>query len=135
MAKQDDSPVTVVGNFQITKAMPNQSQLVITGYLYDKDDAAEIDRRLDELMARATRQFNVAGLEKLESDRKMSVDNLRRIREIYERLKDKVKGGTKLKTQELQQYQQGEASIKAALEGIQYIEDGIAEVKRKAGIT
>ena len=133
MSEKD--PVTVVGNFQITKSLPNQSQLVITGYLFDKDDAVEIDRRLDELMARANRQFNICGLEKLESDRKMSVDNLKRIREIYERLKEKKAAGKKLFTQEVQQFEQGEKSIKAALEGIQYIEDGIAEVKRKAGIT
>ena len=132
---EKESAATVVGNFQITKSMPNQSQLVITGYLFDKDDEVEIDRRLDNLMARANRQFHIAGLEKLESDRKMSVANLEKIREIYARLVEKKKSGKKLFTQEQQQYEAGEKSIKAALDGIQYIEDGIKEIKVKAGIT
>ena len=132
---EKESAATVVGNFQITKAMPNQSQLVITGYLFDKDDEVEIDRRLDNLMARANRQFHIAGLEKLESDRKMSIANLEKIREIYARLVEKKKSGKKLFTQEQQQYEAGEKSIKAALDGIQYIEDGIKEIKVKAGIT
>lgn len=135
MMMEKESAATVVGNFQITKAMPNQSQLVITGYLFDKDDEVEIDRRLDNLMARANRQFHIAGLEKLESDRKMSIANLEKIREIYTRLVEKKKSGKKLFTQEQQQYEAGEKSIKAALDGIQYIEDGIKEIKVKAGIT
>ena len=135
MMMEKESAATVVGNFQITKSMPNQSQLVITGYLFDKDDEVEIDRRLDNLMARANRQFHIAGLEKLESDRKMSIANLEKIREIYARLVEKKKSGKKLFTQEQQQYEAGEKSIKAALDGIQYIEDGIKEIKVKAGIT
>ena len=135
MMMEKESAATVVGNFQITKSMPNQSQLVITGYLFDKDDEIEIDRRLDNLMARANRQFHIAGLEKLESDRKMSIANLEKIREIYARLVEKKKSGKKLFTQEQQQYEAGEKSIKAALDGIQYIEDGIKEIKVKAGIT
>lgn len=132
---EEKDPTVIVASFQITRSLPNQSQLVITGHFYNKDDPAAINARLDEWMERANRQFHVASLEKLESDRKMSVENLKKIREIYARLVEKKKAGKKLFTQEQQQYDAGEKSIKAALEGIQYIEDGIAEIKRKAGIT
>lgn len=135
MMAEEKDPTVIVAQFQITRSLPNQSQLVISGHFYNKDDPKEINARLDDWMTRANRQFHIASLEKLESDRKMSVDNLARIRDIYEKMKEKVQQGKKLKTQELQQYNQGEASIKAALQGIQYIEDGISEIKRKAGIT
>ena len=126
----------VIGSFDLTTNLPSQNggQLVIHGYLYNNDDEASINERLDIFSKIAKRRFEVNGIEMREAERRKHVENLERVREIYGALVEKQKNGAKLIAQEKQQLEQGPATIKAALANIEKIEKDMAEVKEKFGI-
>jgi hypothetical protein len=133
---EEKKETVIVGSFDITNNMPSQNggQLVLHGYLYAGDHTAEINARIDQLQDVAKRQFERQGIELRMAEREKHVDNLRRIRELYDALVEKKQNGVKLKTQEEQQFQAGAKTIEAALAQIKAIEDGIAESKRKFGL-
>jgi hypothetical protein len=130
----EEEPTVIVASFQITKSMPNQSQLVISGHFYNKDDPTSINARLDEWIDRAERQFERAGMALRIAQRKAQVDNLDRIKERYAEMADQVQQGVKLKTQQLAEYKNGQASINAALKVIKQMDLEIAETKKRVGM-
>jgi hypothetical protein len=130
----DEEQTVIVASFQITKSMPNQSQLVISGHFYNKDDANAINTRMDEWVDRAERQFERAGMALRIAQRKAQVDNLDRIKERYAAMVADVESGVKLKTQQLAEYKNGQASIDAALKVIKQMDAEIAETKRRVGM-
>lgn len=130
-----ENATVIVASFQITRPLPNGTQLVVSGHFYNKDKPEDINRRIDDWMDASQRQHIRTGIEKLELDRKAHIDNLQRVREHYEGLVQKKQSGMKLKTQEMQQYDTGQATIAAALKGIETIEAAIADSKKKIGMT
>jgi hypothetical protein len=130
----EEEPTVIVASFQITKSMPNQSQLVISGHFYNKDDPVSINARLDEWIDRAERQFERAGMALRIAQRKAQIDNLDRIKERYAEMAEQVEQGVKLKTQQLAEYKNGQASINAALKVIKQMDLEIAETKKRVGM-
>jgi gamma-glutamylcyclotransferase (GGCT)/AIG2-like uncharacterized protein YtfP len=128
---------TIVGSFDLTTNLPSATggQIVFHGYLYAADKSDEINARIDQLQDVAKRQFERSGIEMRVAERAKHVDNLTRVLQIYDALVEKKKQGIKFNSQEKQQYEAGETTIKAAREQIQKIEEGIAEAKKKVGIT
>lgn len=130
----EDNATVIVASFQLTKSLPNQSQLIISGHFYNKDDPAAINARLDEWVDRAQRQMDRAAIDMLESQKRGQLDNLSRIKERYALLVDKVQAGKKLKTQEMNEHQNGQTSVDAALATIKKIDEGIAELTNKVAL-
>ena len=128
---------TIVGSFDITTNLPSATggQIVFHGYMYAADTSDEINARIDQLQDVAKRQFERQGIEMRVAERAKHVENLERIIQIYDALVTKKESGMKFNSQEKQQFEAGQTTIKAAREQIQKIDDGIAEAKKKVGIT
>ncbi len=134
MNKILDSETVVVGSFSITKPLPNNSQMVIQGHLYNKDELIDIHNRLDMYQDAAQRQHLRASVEFLEAERKKHVENLELIRNQYEALVNIKETGKQLKTDQKNKYEQGQATIDAALRGIEKLDKQISETKTKVSL-
>lgn len=131
LVEDDTKDLIITGSFIIKKPLPNNGEITIQGHLYDKDTAAKINVRLDELQDVAHRQHLRASLEFLDAQRKQHVAHLEQVRARYAELVDSVKGGRKLKTQQQPEYQHGQQTIDNCLKEIGKIEGLIAETKAK----
>lgn len=132
---EKDNPTVIVASFSLTTPMPNQSSLVISGHFYNKDDPKEIHSRLDQWADIAKRQFERSSIELREAGRKQHLANLENIKKSFEALAAKVRDGAKLSTMDRQKFENGQQSVKAATEQLAQIDDGIAEAKKKVGMT
>lgn len=130
--KDKDNTTVIVGNYTLTVPMPpNGAQLVITGYVYNMDEENDVHKRIDQARRWVDRQLQQAAIGILESQRRAQLAQLGSVKAIYADLANQVKDGAKLKTQQKQQYEQGQATIDQILKNIDQIDADIADAKKK----
>lgn len=130
MSAPDDKTV-LVGSFDISRQMPNQSSFVMHGYIFNGDTAKELNDRIDSYMAAATRQVLISGLEMLDGQGRQQLASIEGIRGHMQGLADKQKGGIKLNQQEKTQVAQGDASIEGYKKNLKQIATDRAELQAK----
>lgn len=131
----ETNETVITGNYTLTIPMPpNGAQLVLTGYVYNKDELSDVHKRIDDMQDVAQRQLTRAGIGLLESQRKSQLANLASVKAIYQDLVKQVQGGAKLKTQQKQQYDSGQATIDQILKNIDDIDRQIADAQKKVAL-
>lgn len=132
---EETNETVITGNFTLTTPMPpNGASLVLTGYVYNKDAIDDVHRRVDQMQDVAARQLVRAGIGLLESQRKAQLANLASVKAIYQELVNQVKSGIKLKTQQKQQYDSGQATIDQILKNIDDIDRQMVEAQKKIAL-
>jgi F0F1-type ATP synthase epsilon subunit len=134
----------VAGNFQCQAQLSGNRTIVMTGYVYHKDDAAKISARVDLVQDELDRQILRCDIQNKELQRKAMMEGVVQVRDQLADFQARQEGaGTglskdeprrqKLSSQEKLALQNGDAQVKKMLENVASLDKAILEGKRKLG--
>ena len=90
----------VIGNFQMSMQIPNGGSVMMTGMVYLKDGADDLNQRMDRFRDAISRQQAIAEIPTLEASL-IGVDKqIQQTQEMIDAVNTKKKGGKKLTSQE-----------------------------------
>ena len=124
----------VTGNFTLQAQMPNGKSITMSGYIFDKNDQDEVNKRLDFFHDVMDRQRLKAEIPELEAKLKQRYIALGQLREGLAELEAKQKNGKNLTSVEKKNLGAMSTTIGKIKEDIADGEKAIADAKVKVGI-
>ena len=142
MSGEADGDAVIVGNFSLVTPLmvgggpgAQSPQLTITGYIYNKDGVQDVHARIDGMVEVIDRQMKVVAIKSAIARRAAQTEHLESVRQIYGSLAEQKAKGVNLKSQQKQQYEQGQTTIDQAVKAIKKLDAEIEamqdEVKLK----
>lgn len=121
------------GSFDITANLPNSSQVIVHGYLYQNETRDQKNARLDEIADMVARQHARAGIELREAQIRQLTDNLKQIKKQIEDLSVMKREKGHLTSNQKQTLDNADRSIKSLTDQVNTAVEELAKVKKKVG--
>lgn len=129
--KKEDSQRTATGSLECAVNLTDRRTLRITGYTYSDDSLDEINARVDAMQDVLDRQVIRADIVNKEAQIDQHTRNLEHIQESFQGLLTMQQGGKKLTSQQKQQLDNFEPTVKNAMKMIEDLRVSIRIGKQK----
>ena len=130
----DTAAQAVLGNFQLSAALPQGKSINVQGYLMAGESVESLNQRLDLLHDVMDRQRTRAEIPELEVKLEQSMKRLDEIRGHYTALNDKKANGKTLTSAEKSAISVQDVNINHIMEDIEKGRVAIADAKAKVGM-
>ncbi len=128
----DTGAKPIIGNFNLSAALPNNRSIAVAGYFYEGESVASINERLDLCQEAIERQRLRCEIPELEAAREQRITAMRQMTEVMNELAGKQQAG-KISSQERLTLKNMQVNLKKVSEDISKGEVAIADAKRKTG--
>lgn len=129
--KAPDVSRTATGSFECSITLTDRRTLRVTGYMYSDDSLDEINTRVDAMQDVLDRQAIRADIVNKEAQIDQHTRNLENIHESFQGLLALQQGGKKLTSQQKQQLDNFDPTIKQAMKLIEDLRIAIKTGKQK----
>ena len=133
MAEEKEGARIIDGSFDITANLPNSSQVIVHGYLYQDETLEQKNARLDEIADMVARQHARAGIELREAQIRQLTDNLKQIKKQIEDLSVLKLEKGHLTSNQKQTLDNADRSITSLTDQVNTHIEELAKVKKKVG--
>src|SRR5438552_10773996 len=130
MSEADDKRLAT-GNFEITAVLTDKRQIRMTGYVYSDDTDKEVNERVDHYQDVVDRQLIRADVANKEAQVISNEANLELLAQHFQELTILEKEGKKLNSQQRQQAQHHESSVRGIKRQNESLRAAIAEGRKK----
>ena len=131
MEKKDNPNRVITGNFEVAVALTDRRSLKMTGYIYNDDEAVDVNTRLDAYQDALDRQAIRSDLVNKEAQIAGHLANLEHLRDSFEGLVAIGKTGKKLTSQQKAQIDSYDVTVANAHKMIEGLRAAIKEGKQK----
>ena len=123
----------IIGNYNLTAQLPNGRSIAVAGYLYEGEDIASINERLDLCQEAIERQRTRCEIPELEAKREMQIKAMQDLELHYRGLEEKQRQ-SHLTSQEKLSLQNWGQNAEKLKKDIEKGDAAILEAKKRVGM-